>query len=202
MIIKTTSDKRLVFSVISVAGCVHFPISQPSVQLTIQVFSFHEMSFTVVNMSLKAQRWVYHFPCSLQKPLRGVISTLTHWSYQYIYISFSVTWSCVSLARFTTSSHWKLLRFMKFKSPPIAMWKLKTYFTIKIGYRSDQKIRGSVYALRVKIITVFLCFKSWWLLWLLNTHNFSNINLLHNVITRHKDVLGFHFRYHSTLLFY
>ena len=60
--------------------------------------------------------------------------TLEHWSIQF---KFSVTRSCVSLPRYTTSSDWKFMLFVKFKSQHISVFQDWKYILL-LTTGSDQ----------------------------------------------------------------
>ena len=62
----------------------------------------------------------YQYTESQLLHMQRVYSPLEHWPIQF---KFSVTWSCVSLPRHTTSSDWKCVLFEKFKSQYISVFQ-------------------------------------------------------------------------------
>ena len=50
-----------------------------------------------------------------------------HWAIQF---KFSVTWSCVSLPRYITSSDWKCVWFEKFKSQHVLVFQYLRYILL------------------------------------------------------------------------
>ena len=87
--------------------------------------------------------------CSRHQCCKGILQ------HRAIKFKFSVTWSCVSLPRSTTSSDRKFVWFAKFESQHIfSVSRLKTYFTFNNDYTGANKTQN-VYCSRHQ------CCKGW-----------------------------------------